>query len=185
MDGGSLDIYNNNRSTGGVFADEGDCFCVDVRNGGKLTINGGTFKGNISAVYVFEGEATINGGNFSIQQTDDTAKYKYMLNCYDENYAVGKAKITVNGGNFSGGPWSEVPDDLYDGFMSFHDGFDPKVACEADGNSYLGEGVTTTRTWEIDQERFLDLINQGYSIDEISEKLGMPQRWLVMVVPAG
>lgn len=184
VDGGSLDIYNNNRSTGGVFADEDDCFCVDVRNGGKLTINGGTFKGNISAVYVFEGEATINDGYFFIQQTDDTAKYKYLLNCYDENYAEGKAKITVNGGNFTGGPWSEVSDDLYDGFMSFYDGFDPAVPCEADQNSYLGEGVTTTRTREIDTERFYALLDQGYSIPEIEEKYGIPQRWLVMVVPA-
>lgn len=82
-------------------AKKDDCYAVTVDNGAKLIINGGTFNGNISAVYVKSGEAIINGGTFSIQQTSPTGgAYSYLLNCYDENYRNGTAKISVFGGSF-------------------------------------------------------------------------------------
>lgn len=96
-DGATLTI------NGGTFAaKENDSYCVDVRNGGKVIINGGTYVGNIAAVYVLEGEAVINGGTFSIQQTDTNAvnPYKFLLNCNDDAYKAGTAKITVCGGTF-------------------------------------------------------------------------------------
>lgn len=84
---------------GGIVALENDCFAIDVQ-GGKCTINNGYFVGNISAAYVYEGELTVNGGCFYVQQQDPTGGAKFTLNCYNENYADGSAKITVNGGEF-------------------------------------------------------------------------------------
>ena len=79
-----------------------DCYAVDVQDGAKVVIKNGTFTGNIHAVYVFEGEAVIEGGFFSVQQKyPDAAKAdEFVLNCYDANRANGTAKITVKGGTF-------------------------------------------------------------------------------------
>ena len=89
-------------NSGNFKANPNDSFAVTVGNGGKVVIYGGSFAGNISAVYVFEGEAAIYGGTFSIQQTAPNAEraYNYLLNCYDANYANGTAGITVCGGTF-------------------------------------------------------------------------------------
>ncbi len=87
---------------GKVEAKANDCFAADVRDGGKLVINGGHYVGNIHAVYVYEGELEVNGGTFEvIQKYPDAAKAdEFVLNCYDKNRADGKAKITVKGGKF-------------------------------------------------------------------------------------
>ena len=44
------------------------------------------------------GEVTINGGEYSIQQLSNQNGYGETLNCLDENYTAGTAKITVTGG---------------------------------------------------------------------------------------
>lgn len=86
---------------GGTFqARANDSYAVDVRDGSKVVINGGNFVGNVSAVYVKEGEAVIAGGTFSIQQLSENNDYRFLLNCLDENYQDGTAKITVTGGTF-------------------------------------------------------------------------------------
>ncbi len=87
---------------GKVEAKANDCFAADVRDGGKMVINGGHFVGNIHAVYVLEGELEVNGGTFEVQQKySDPAKADgFVLNCYDENREAGTAKITVKGGKF-------------------------------------------------------------------------------------
>lgn len=85
---------------GTLMAKENDCYAVDVQEGGKLTINGGYYVGNISAVYVTEGEIVINDGTFDVKQLDARKGKEFMLNCLDANYSNGTAKITVNGGNF-------------------------------------------------------------------------------------
>lgn len=96
QDGATLTINGGNFIT-----KENDSFCVDVRDGSTVIINDGTFSGNISAVYVYEGEAIINGGTYSIQQTANKANpYDELLNCYDTNYKNGTAKISVFGGSF-------------------------------------------------------------------------------------
>lgn len=98
-DGATLII----NGTGSIVAKENDSYCVDVKNGGKVVINGGNFVGNISAVYVREGEAVIYGGTFDVKQLSEVTNDKsFMLNCEDENYANGTAKITVCGGTFTG-----------------------------------------------------------------------------------
>ncbi len=118
----TLTIEGDNTSKLEAFKD--DSFCVDVRDGAKVIINGGTFEGNISAVYVHSGEAVINGGTFSIQQKDATNPYRYVLNCLNENYKNGTAKITVTGGTFVN--------------------FDPADPNAGDDGSFVPHGYTST-----------------------------------------
>ena len=97
QNGSNLTIDGN-----GTFkAKENDCFAVDVQDGSNVVIKNGTFVGNVHAVYVLEGTATIEGGTFSVQQKYN-AQYpdEYVLNCYDTNYKAGNAKIIVKGGTF-------------------------------------------------------------------------------------
>ena len=97
--GANLTITGN-----GTFkAKENDAFAVDVQDGSTVTIENGTFIGNMHAVYVYEGTAVIEGGFFDIQQKSDIAgkEYEFVLNCYDANYKDNKsAKIIVTGGTF-------------------------------------------------------------------------------------
>ena len=95
---GDLTITGN----GTFAAKENDCYAVDVQAGGKVTIQNGTFIGNIHAVYVYIGTAIINGGTYTVQQQYPNADrpYDFVLNCYDASRADGTAKITVNGGEF-------------------------------------------------------------------------------------
>lgn len=81
-------------------AKDGDCFAVDVRNGATVTLEDGTYVGNISAVYAHEGTANIHGGIYKIQQLSEYEDHRYVLNCLDENYTAGKASIVVKGGQF-------------------------------------------------------------------------------------
>jgi len=111
------------KGNGKVVAKENDCYVVDVKNGGNLVIEDGEFIGNISAVYVYEGTAVINGGTFKIQQLDPKAPqngYGYLLNCFDANYKNGKAKLEVRGGKFYG--------------------FNPAANIEGTGTSYVADG---------------------------------------------
>lgn len=96
--GGSLTI----KGAGILQAKENDCYAVDVQDGGQVTIEDGTYVGNIHAVYVYEGTAEIKGGHYSVQQTypDAEKAYGFVLNCYDANRKNGTAKIMVSGGEF-------------------------------------------------------------------------------------
>lgn len=96
--GGDLTITGN----GTLKAKENDCYAVDVQDGATLTIENGTFVGNIHAVYVYQGELTVKGGAYSIQQKypDAVKADEFVLNCYDEHRTEGTAKITVTGGIF-------------------------------------------------------------------------------------
>ena len=84
-------------------AKENDCYAVDVQDStATVTIENGTFIGNIHAVYVYEGTAYIKGGFYSVQQKypDASKANEFVLNCYDANYKNGTAKIIVTGGTF-------------------------------------------------------------------------------------
>lgn len=95
--GGSLTI----KGAGTLQAKENDVYAVDVMDGGKVVIEDGTYVGNAHAVYVYEGTAEIKGGKYSIQQqSSNPDPYGYVLNCYDDNRKIGKAKILVSGGEF-------------------------------------------------------------------------------------
>ena len=96
---GNLTITGN----GTFAAKENDCYAVDVQeSGATVTIENGTFIGNIHAVYVYTGTANVKGGTYSVQQKfPDPAKGdEFVLNCYDANRANGTARINVTGGTF-------------------------------------------------------------------------------------
>lgn len=97
VQGGDLTITGN----GTLDAKENDCYAIDVRNNGTLTIENGTIIGNVSAVYVLEGTANIEGGEYSIKQKSTFDDERYTLNCLDENFRAGTAKINVTGGTFN------------------------------------------------------------------------------------
>ena len=89
---------------GDVIAKANDCYAIDVQDGGHLVIEDGHYNGNIHAVYVEEGTAEIKGGTFEVQQKfpDADKADEFVLNCLDENYKNGTAKIIVTGGTFIG-----------------------------------------------------------------------------------
>ena len=96
---GNLTITGN----GTLKAKEDDCYPVDVQDeGAQLTIENGTFIGNIHAVYVKTGAAYIKGGTYSVQQKypDSSKADEFVLNLYDANRRNGTAKLSVSGGIF-------------------------------------------------------------------------------------
>lgn len=118
VDGGNLVISN-----GTVDAKENDCYAIDIRNGGKCTIESGTYIGNVHAVYVKQGSLIVNGGTFDIKQLSEVSgDSRYTLNCFDESYSQGEATIAVCGGTFANynpsGSTSEYPtaDFVADGY---------------------------------------------------------------------
>lgn len=101
VDNCTLSISGN----GSVKAKAEDCYTFNVKNGGKLVINGGDFVGNVSVIQVEEGVAEVYGGNFSLAQTwpgTGPCGCDYMINMIDTNYKAGKAKAVVKGGTFVG-----------------------------------------------------------------------------------
>ena len=97
VQGGNLTI----NGAGSVIAKKDDCYALDIRDG-ELTINDGTYNGNISAVYCYKGAVNINGGSFDVQQLDGKKGKAFMLNCLDAAYANKTASIVVMGGSFNG-----------------------------------------------------------------------------------
>lgn len=86
---------------GKIDALEKDCYAFDVVDGSHLVIENGEFIGNVSAVYVNEGKAEINGGKYSIKQLDPTHNdERFLLNLLDANREAGTAEIVVTGGTF-------------------------------------------------------------------------------------
>lgn len=97
--GGNLTVTGN----GSLKGKADDCYALDVRDGGNLVIENGTFIGNIHAVYVREGSLLVEGGEFSvIQKYSESQPYEFVLNCYDSSYKNGTAFIVVKGGKFHG-----------------------------------------------------------------------------------
>lgn len=113
--------------SGTIAARENDCYTIDVKNG-DLTIENGEFIGNVSAVQVQTGTLTITGGKFSLLQKWED-KSTYLINCIDDNFADGSAKVAIYGGTFVD--------------------FDPNVSPEkkVDGKtpSFAAEGVGITK----------------------------------------
>ena len=88
--------------SGSFLAKENDCYAVDVQDGATVVIEGGTFAGNIHAVYVYEGKAIIKGGFFSVQQPYPKTglEYEFVINCYDGNRENGTASVEIMGGTY-------------------------------------------------------------------------------------
>ena len=97
-EGGVLTVEGN----GKIQTKENDCYAIDVMDGGHLVVNDGEFVGNISAVYVYEGSAQINGGTYSIQQKSEVQgkPNEFVLNLEDAHREAGTASIVVTGGIF-------------------------------------------------------------------------------------
>lgn len=79
-----------------------DSYAVDVQPDSTMTIENGTFVGNITAAYVQGGHLYVKGGDFSIQQLEPTYQdERFTLNCLDSAYHDGTATIEVTGGTFN------------------------------------------------------------------------------------
>lgn len=94
------DTTINADDNGGIDTGTNGGYGINVRNGAKLTINGGNYYGGGTAVQVEKGELTINGGIFAVEPYDDPRYgYNFLLNCIDSAYKDG-ANIIVKGGIF-------------------------------------------------------------------------------------
>ena len=117
-----LSITNGAKVTitgnGTIDAKENDCYTINVVKG-DLTIENGTFYGNVSVVQVEEGTLSVKGGTFDLHQKWEGSS-KYLLNCIDDAYAAGSANVAISGGTFVG--------------------FDLNVSPEGEGTSYLASG---------------------------------------------
>lgn len=117
-----LSITNSAKVTitgdGTIDAKENDCYTINVVKG-DLTIENGTFYGNVSVVQVEEGTLSVKGGTFDLHQKWEGSS-KYLFNCIDDAYANGSANVAISGGTFVG--------------------FDPNVSPEGEGTSYLAPG---------------------------------------------
>ena len=106
-----------------------DCYAVDVQDGATLTIENGTFVGNVHAIYFFECCLVLHCGSYSFQQkyTNPAQADEFVLNCYDANRRNGSATISVSGGSFIN--------------------FNP-ANCQAEGiaTNFCADGYTTTST---------------------------------------
>ena len=127
-----------------------DCYALDTQEeSAKLTVENGTVIGNISAIYAFQGEVTINGGSYSIQQLNTNNVqdgYGLTINCYDQNYKDKTAKITVTGGYFAHfdpannkaeGAGTNFVKDGYVSVTSDKSGYDYKVVQKTDTGSIV------------------------------------------------
>ena len=98
---GNLTITGN----GTLDAKKDECYAVDVQDEtAKATLENGTFVGNITTVYVFEGTLVVKDGSYSIKQLNSNGvqnQYGLTINCYDQNYKNGTAKVLITGGTFA------------------------------------------------------------------------------------
>ena len=121
-----LSITNGAKVTitgdGAIDAKENDCYTINVVKG-DLTIENGTFYGNVSVVQVQEGTLSVKGGTFDLHQKWEGSS-KYLFNCIDDAYANGSANVAISGGTFVG--------------------FDPSASPEGEGTSYLAPGYAPT-----------------------------------------
>ena len=65
-----------------------------------VTVNGGHYYGGCTVFNVQQGTLIVNGGFFQVTPDGVTNDCRYTLNCIDDNYKNGSAKIIVKGGTF-------------------------------------------------------------------------------------
>ena len=112
-----LSITNGAKVTitgnGTIDAKENDCYTINVVKG-DLTIENGTFYGNVSVVQVEEGTLSVKGGTFDLHQKWEGSS-KYLFNCIDEAYVDGSANVAISGGTFVGFDPNVSPEQKVDG----------------------------------------------------------------------
>ena len=97
----SADTTINASDEGGIDTGTNGGYGINVKNGAKLTINGGYYYGGGTAVQVQSGTAIINGGTFACEPySNPTYGYNFLMNCIDSAYKDGTAKIIIKGGTF-------------------------------------------------------------------------------------
>ena len=115
-----LSITNGAKVTitgnGTIDAKENDCYTINVVKG-DLTIENGTFYGNVSVVQVQEGTLSVKGGTFDLHQKWEGSS-KYLINCIDDAYVGGSAKVAISGGTFVGFDPNVSPEQKVDGKTS-------------------------------------------------------------------
>lgn len=94
-------------------AKENDCYTINVVKG-DLTIENGTFYGNVSVVQVEEGTLSVKGGTFDLHQKWEGSS-KYLINCIDSEFTSGNAKVAISGGTFVGFDPNVSPEQKVDG----------------------------------------------------------------------
>lgn len=114
----SGDLTITGEGTVTAVEDNGAAMAVWVRSPkAKVTLAGGTYKQQISntedthfdLIYVERGTAEITGGKY------EATTPKWTLNCKDEHYKSGEAKITVTGGTFKSFDPNVAPEQKVDG----------------------------------------------------------------------
>ena len=112
-----LSIKNGAKVTitgnGTIDAKENDCYTINVVKG-DLTIENGTFYGNVSVVQVQEGTLSVKGGTFDLHQKWEGSS-KYLFNCIDDAYVDGSANVAISGGTFVGFDPNVSPEQEVDG----------------------------------------------------------------------
>ena len=112
-----LSIKNGAKVTitgnGTIDAKENDCYTINVAKG-DLTIENGTFYGNVSVVQVEEGTLSVKGGTFDLHQKWEGSS-KYLFNCIDSEFTSGNAKVAISGGTFVGFDPNVSPEQKVDG----------------------------------------------------------------------
>ena len=126
---------------GRMIAKADDCYALDVRDGAELTIEDGTYNGNITAVYAYTGQVEIQGGTFQLQQLSEYNDARYMLNCLDASYTSEVSGFTVSGGTFVG--------------------FDPQDnAAEGTGTDFTAKGYVAIET----ETKGTFVVVEGYTV---------------------
>jgi len=101
---------------GGVVNDDTEAgYAIAVYENSTLTIKDGRYISGHDALYVKEGELIIEGGFFqATKDTDPNLEQDYsqhthdyaecsrqtVINCQDDNYVEGRARVIVKGGTF-------------------------------------------------------------------------------------
>ena len=98
---------------GTIDAKENDCYAINMVKG-DLTIENGTFYGNVSVVQVQEGTLSVKGGTFDLHQKWEGSS-KYLINCIDDAYVGGSANVAISGGTFVGFDPNVSPEQKVDG----------------------------------------------------------------------
>ena len=139
-----LSITNGAKVTitgnGTIDAKENDCYTINVVKG-DLTIENGTFYGNVSVVQVEEGSLSVKGGNFDLHQKWEGSS-KYLFNCIDSEFTSGNAKVAISGGTFVGFDPNVSPEQKVDGKVPSFAAPGAGITKNEDGSFTAAAGMT-------------------------------------------
>ena len=139
-----LSITNGAKVTitgnGTIDAKENDCYTINVVKG-DLTIENGTFYGNVSVVQVQEGTLSVKGGTFDLHQKWEGSS-KYLFNCIDDAYVDGSADVAISGGTFVGFDPNVSPEQKVDGKVPSFAAPGAGITKNEDGSFTAAAGMT-------------------------------------------